>query len=188
MRPASVARERWLAIVVGGAIVLAYSVIGGMGLQSIITYFVIYTLGILVGQDITIIPGGLTRVALKRGSLVVNSSQGGCSKDTWVLNHDGLPHTRQQSQFQGAVGAQGAWQRQGTGGQVQRLGYMVQSQGNPPPPDHAHVPGQSQSQFQGSFDHDSSAPDGPDIEPGRPPYFGHAAQQDADADDQKGRE
>ena len=57
---------------------------------------------ILVGQDITIIPGGLTRVALKRGSLVVNSSQGGGSKDTWVLNHDGLPHTRQQSQFQGA--------------------------------------------------------------------------------------
>ena len=143
---------------------------------------------ILVGQDITIIPGGLTRVALKRGSLVVNSSQGGGSKDTWVLNHDGLPHTRQQSQFQGAVGAQGAWQRQGTGGQVQRLGHMVQSQGNPPPPDHAHVPGQSQSQFQGSFDHDSSAPDGPDIEPGRLPYFGHAAQQDADSDDQKGRE
>lgn len=44
--------ERWLAIVVGGAIVLAYSVIGGMGLQSIITYFVIYTLGLLIGQDI----------------------------------------------------------------------------------------------------------------------------------------
>jgi len=31
------------------------------------------------------VPGGLTRVALKRGSLVVNSSQGGGSKDTWVL-------------------------------------------------------------------------------------------------------
>lgn len=40
---------------------------------------------ILSGQDITIVPGGLTRVALKRGSLVVNSSQGGGSKDTWVL-------------------------------------------------------------------------------------------------------
>lgn len=40
---------------------------------------------ILVGEDITIVPGGLTRVALKRGSLVVNSSQGGGSKDTWVL-------------------------------------------------------------------------------------------------------
>jgi uncharacterized circularly permuted ATP-grasp superfamily protein len=40
---------------------------------------------ILYGQDIYVHPGGLTRVALKRGSLVVNSSQGGGSKDTWVL-------------------------------------------------------------------------------------------------------
>ncbi len=40
---------------------------------------------ILYGQSIEVIPGGLTRVALKRGSLVVNSSQGGGSKDTWVL-------------------------------------------------------------------------------------------------------
>jgi uncharacterized circularly permuted ATP-grasp superfamily protein len=40
---------------------------------------------ILYGEKITIVPGGLTRVALKRGSLVVNSSQGGGSKDTWVL-------------------------------------------------------------------------------------------------------
>jgi uncharacterized circularly permuted ATP-grasp superfamily protein len=37
------------------------------------------------GQKVTIVPGGLTRVALQRGSLVVNSSQGGGSKDTWVL-------------------------------------------------------------------------------------------------------
>ena len=35
----------------------------------------------------TVVPGGLTRVALRRGSLVVNSSQGGGSKDTWVLGH-----------------------------------------------------------------------------------------------------
>src|SRR6266446_5968508 len=41
---------------------------------------------ILFGEKITIIPGGLTRVALRKGSLVVNSSQGGGSKDTWVLN------------------------------------------------------------------------------------------------------
>jgi len=41
---------------------------------------------ILYGQDIKIIPGALTRVALKKGSLVVNSSQGGGSKDTWVLD------------------------------------------------------------------------------------------------------
>jgi uncharacterized circularly permuted ATP-grasp superfamily protein len=40
---------------------------------------------ILYGKDIYVHPGGLTRVALKRGSLVVNSSQGGGSKDTWVL-------------------------------------------------------------------------------------------------------
>lgn len=40
---------------------------------------------ILYGQDIQVIPGALTRVALKKGSLVVNSSQGGGSKDTWVL-------------------------------------------------------------------------------------------------------
>jgi uncharacterized circularly permuted ATP-grasp superfamily protein len=42
---------------------------------------------VLVGRDRTrIVPGGLTRVALKRGSLVVNSSQGGGTKDTWVLD------------------------------------------------------------------------------------------------------
>jgi uncharacterized circularly permuted ATP-grasp superfamily protein len=40
---------------------------------------------VLYGDEINIIPGGLTRVALKEGSLVVNSSQGGGSKDTWVL-------------------------------------------------------------------------------------------------------
>jgi uncharacterized circularly permuted ATP-grasp superfamily protein len=41
---------------------------------------------ILYGEKVTIVPGGLTRVALKQGSLVVNSSQGGGSKDTWVLS------------------------------------------------------------------------------------------------------
>ncbi|MDT4887310.1 hypothetical protein FQZ97_1237480 [compost metagenome] len=40
---------------------------------------------ILFGEEIHVTPGGLTRVALKKGSLVVNSSQGGGSKDTWVL-------------------------------------------------------------------------------------------------------
>jgi uncharacterized circularly permuted ATP-grasp superfamily protein len=40
---------------------------------------------VLYGEDISVLPGGLTRVALKKGSLVVNSSQGGGSKDTWVL-------------------------------------------------------------------------------------------------------
>jgi uncharacterized circularly permuted ATP-grasp superfamily protein len=43
---------------------------------------------ILSGERVSIIPGGLTRVALTKGSLVVNSSQGGGSKDTWVLYGD----------------------------------------------------------------------------------------------------
>jgi uncharacterized circularly permuted ATP-grasp superfamily protein len=43
---------------------------------------------ILYGEKIVIVPGGLTRVALRKGSLVVNSSQGGGSKDTWVLYGD----------------------------------------------------------------------------------------------------
>ncbi|KAJ8134856.1 hypothetical protein OY671_011931, partial [Metschnikowia pulcherrima] len=37
------------------------------------------------GSSVRMVPGGLTRVALKEGSLVVNSSQGGGTKDTWVL-------------------------------------------------------------------------------------------------------
>ncbi len=58
---------------------------------------------VLVGEKITIVPGGLTRVALPEGSLVVNSSQGGGTKDTWVLP---------------PAAGQGQWQSQasGTGG------------------------------------------------------------------------
>ena len=48
---------------------------------------------ILYGKEIFVLPGGLTRVALKKGSLVVNSSQGGGSKDTWVLAGDPLLET-----------------------------------------------------------------------------------------------
>jgi len=44
---------------------------------------------VLYGEDITVMPGGLTRVALPEGSLVVNSSQGGGTKDTWVLHNAG---------------------------------------------------------------------------------------------------
>jgi uncharacterized circularly permuted ATP-grasp superfamily protein len=40
---------------------------------------------VLSGKTVQMVPGGLTRVALKAGSLVVNSSQGGGTKDTWVL-------------------------------------------------------------------------------------------------------
>jgi uncharacterized circularly permuted ATP-grasp superfamily protein len=44
---------------------------------------------ILYGEKVIVMPGGLTRVALRKGSLVVNSSQGGGSKDTWVLEEEG---------------------------------------------------------------------------------------------------
>jgi uncharacterized circularly permuted ATP-grasp superfamily protein len=44
---------------------------------------------VLVGRETRIVPGGLTRVALRRGSLVVNSSQGGGTKDTWVVDAPG---------------------------------------------------------------------------------------------------
>ena len=41
---------------------------------------------LLAPYDVQVVPGGLTRVALKEGSLVVNSSQGGGTKDTWILS------------------------------------------------------------------------------------------------------
>jgi uncharacterized circularly permuted ATP-grasp superfamily protein len=50
---------------------------------------------ILFGEDVFVLPGGLTRVALKEGSMIVNSSQGGGSKDTWVLLGD-TPFARLQ--------------------------------------------------------------------------------------------
>ena len=46
---------------------------------------------VLSGKTVQMVPGGLTRVALKDGSLVVNSSQGGGTKDTWILESDPLP-------------------------------------------------------------------------------------------------
>jgi uncharacterized circularly permuted ATP-grasp superfamily protein len=53
---------------------------------------------ILYGKEIYVLPGGLTRVALRQGSLVVNSSQGGGSKDTWVLTpSEEVPVTMQSS-------------------------------------------------------------------------------------------
>jgi uncharacterized circularly permuted ATP-grasp superfamily protein len=52
---------------------------------------------VLYGKDIRTIPGGLTRVALRKGSLVVNSSQGGGSKDTWVVDGpEGWPETKSE--------------------------------------------------------------------------------------------
>ena len=57
---------------------------------------------ILSGEKVTIVPGGLTRVALRKGSLVVNSSQGGGSKDTWVLNEQSRPAKPAPSHRQGS--------------------------------------------------------------------------------------
>src|SRR6202012_5216130 len=53
------------------------------------------------GNDVWVLPGGLTRVALVEGSLVVNSSQGGGSKDTWVLA--GERSSAAAEQWQGAT-------------------------------------------------------------------------------------
>jgi uncharacterized circularly permuted ATP-grasp superfamily protein len=46
---------------------------------------------VLSGKEVQMVPGGLTRVALKDGSLVVNSSQGGGTKDTWILEDVPVP-------------------------------------------------------------------------------------------------
>ena len=48
---------------------------------------------IVGGEYIDVLPGGLTRVALEKGSLLVNSSQGGGSKDTWVLQRPGVTYS-----------------------------------------------------------------------------------------------
>jgi uncharacterized circularly permuted ATP-grasp superfamily protein len=58
---------------------------------------------VLSGKEVQMVPGGLTRVALKDGSLVVNSSQGGGTKDTWILEATAAPQTQSQSQSQGSV-------------------------------------------------------------------------------------
>ena len=72
---------------------------------------------VLTGSNgVQVVPGGLTRVALKEGSLVVNSSQGGGTKDSFVLMRDALI-------------PQGGTQQQGSGGQSQAIGGMTQSQG-----------------------------------------------------------
>jgi len=60
---------------------------------------------ILNGKSVWVLPGGLTRVALKKGSLIVNSSQGGGSKDTWVLRADYRHNGRFNGQTQAMVNA-----------------------------------------------------------------------------------
>ena len=55
------------------------------------------------GDDVYVLPGGLTRVALPEGELIVNSSQGGGSKDTWVLAGDGVRGPRRRRHLREAV-------------------------------------------------------------------------------------
>jgi uncharacterized circularly permuted ATP-grasp superfamily protein len=55
---------------------------------------------VLSGKEVQMVPGGLTRVALKAGSLVVNSSQGGGTKDTWVLEAEPPSQAQGASQSQ----------------------------------------------------------------------------------------
>ena len=74
---------------------------------------------VLSGKTVSLCPGGLTRVALREGSLVVNSSQGGGTKDTWVLGAHG------QTQIQGAD-FQSQSQSQGQGFQIQSQGGQSQ--------------------------------------------------------------
>jgi uncharacterized circularly permuted ATP-grasp superfamily protein len=60
------------------------------------------------GRDIWVLPGGLTRVALPEGQLVVNSSQGGGSKDTWVVGDAGFPTATRERSVQALVADQAA--------------------------------------------------------------------------------
>ena len=53
---------------------------------------------VLVGRDVRMVAGGLTRVALRRGSLVVNSSQGGGTKDTWIVDEPGSAAARSHAE------------------------------------------------------------------------------------------
>jgi len=74
-------------------------------------------------RGVQVVPGGLTRVALKEGSLVVNSSQGGGTKDSFVLMDD-RPH-----QSQGQSQSQGDGQSQTMGGMTQTQGTQGMNQG-----------------------------------------------------------
>ncbi|MEO7092656.1 MAG: circularly permuted type 2 ATP-grasp protein [Polyangiales bacterium] len=89
------------------------------------------------GDDVYVMPGGLTRVALRKGSLVVNSSQGGGSKDTWVL------HEPRAVVSEPLASSPSLWQWQSQGGQsqsqdgqsqTQGAGKQSQSQSSPTPP------------------------------------------------------
>ena len=63
------------------------------------------------GNSVWVVPGGLTRVALPEGSLVVNSSQGGGSKDTWVLAPSGEIRERLAVDRRSRAASADAWRR-----------------------------------------------------------------------------
>jgi uncharacterized circularly permuted ATP-grasp superfamily protein len=69
---------------------------------------------VLYGDDIFVLPGGLTRVALRKGSCVVNSSQGGGSKDTWVLQDGESPSPKPPPVSNGSGSSQSQSQSQGS--------------------------------------------------------------------------
>lgn len=84
------------------------------------------------GHDVQVLPGGLTRVALPEGQLVVNSSQGGGSKDTWVLagRYNRLPHAEDEREVIFLATGTGSHEREATPAQSQS-----QSQGQGAPHD-----------------------------------------------------
>lgn len=75
---------------------LALSTVPTLAEQGIVPRHVDLRPYVLMGKEVRIVPGGLTRVALREGSLVVNSSQGGGTKDTWVVD-DGSAQSQSQS-------------------------------------------------------------------------------------------
>jgi Circularly permuted ATP-grasp type 2 len=88
------------------------------------------------GSDVWVLPGGLTRVALPEGELVVNSSQGGGSKDTWVLAQPRPGQTQTQSQTQTQQPAQPVViTARSSGPEVTpRMGGLTSSMGGSRPP------------------------------------------------------
>ncbi len=82
------------------------------------------------GDGIYVLPGGLTRVALPEGELIVNSSQGGGSKDTWVLARDGVRGQRKRTRPKAVpmgvpladIGVEGVQQQQEQQQQSQTMG------------------------------------------------------------------
>ncbi len=84
---------------------------------------------ILTGEYSYVTPGGLTRVALPKGSLVVNSSQGGGSKDTWIIDGEYAPLSQSQSQSQSQGSSLG--QSGGQSGGASQSQSQSQSQTQP---------------------------------------------------------